>query len=76
MDGQRLSEAKLSNIPRENRRCQYTGDGDADIIEYTLKQKWRWAGHIARMKDNGLNAAQSGNQGEGRDQGVCLFVGS
>ena len=23
-----------------------------DIIEYTLKQKWRWARHIARMKDN------------------------
>ena len=23
-----------------------------DIIEYTLKQKWRWAGHIARLKDN------------------------
>ena len=23
-----------------------------DIIEYTLKQKWRWAGHIARTKDN------------------------
>ena len=23
-------------------------------MEYTLKQKWRWAGHIARMKDNGL----------------------
>ena len=23
-----------------------------DIIEYTLKQKWRWAGHVARMKDN------------------------
>ena len=23
-----------------------------DIIEYTLKQIWRWAGHIARMKDN------------------------
>ena len=22
-----------------------------DIIEYTLKQKWKWAGHIARMKD-------------------------
>ena len=22
------------------------------IIEYTLKQKCRWAGHIARMKDN------------------------
>ena len=23
-----------------------------DIIECTLKQKWRWTGHIARMKDN------------------------
>ena len=23
-----------------------------DIIDYTLKQKWRLAGHIARMKDN------------------------
>ena len=22
------------------------------FIEYTLNQKWRWAGHIARMKDN------------------------
>ena len=23
-----------------------------DIIEYILRQKWRWAGHIKRMKDN------------------------
>ena len=23
-----------------------------DVIEYTLKQKWKWAGHIARRKDN------------------------
>ena len=23
-----------------------------DIIEYTLKQKWKWVSHIARMKDN------------------------
>ena len=23
-----------------------------DIIDYTLKQKWKWAGYIARMKDN------------------------
>ena len=22
-----------------------------NTIEYTLKQKWKWAGHIARMKD-------------------------
>ena len=24
-----------------------------DIIEYTLKQKWRWTGRIAVKKDNG-----------------------
>ena len=23
-----------------------------DIIEYTLKQKWKWAGHTARLRDN------------------------
>ena len=23
-----------------------------DIIEYTLKQKWKWAGHIASLEDN------------------------
>ena len=23
-----------------------------DIIEVIKKQKWRWAGHVARMKDN------------------------
>ena len=23
-----------------------------DIIEYTLKQKWKWAGHIARLKED------------------------
>ena len=26
-----------------------------DVIEYTLTQKWRWAGHIARMKDQTLH---------------------
>ena len=40
-----------------------------DIIEYTLKQKWKWAGHIARMKDNRwTKRCTSGNQAEGRDQ--------
>ena len=34
-----------------------------DIIEYTLKQKWRWAGHIAIMEIT----LHSDNQGEGRD---------
>ena len=26
-----------------------------DIIEYTLKRKWKWAGHVARMKDQTLH---------------------
>ena len=26
-----------------------------DILEYTLKQKWKSAGNIARMKDNRWN---------------------
>ena len=34
-----------------------------DIIEYTLKHKWKWVGCIARMDQiDGPNAAQSGNQ--------------
>ena len=38
-----------------------------DIIEYTLKQKWKWAGHIARKRTiGGQGDAQSGSQGEGR----------
>ena len=36
-----------------------------NIKEYTLKQKWKWAGHIASLK-GGQSDAQSGNQGEGR----------
>ena len=39
-----------------------------DITEYTLKPKWRWVGHVARMDNKiGSYAAQSRNQGEGRD---------
>ena len=26
-----------------------------DIVEYKLKQKWKWAGHVARIKDNRWN---------------------
>ena len=37
-----------------------------DIMEYTLQQIWKWAGHIARTKD-GPNT-HSGNQAEGSDQ--------
>ena len=27
-------------------------DEITDIREYTLKQKWKWNGHLARMKEN------------------------
>ena len=37
-----------------------------DIIEYTLKQKWKWAGHIARLKDNRWTRRCTEWQGEGR----------
>ena len=37
-----------------------------DIKEYTLKQTWKRAGHLARIK---YSAAQKGIQGKGRDQG-------
>ena len=64
----KMLDLKLQDkIPRSEirKRTKIT-----DIIEYTLKQKWKWAGPIARMKHNSApNAAQSGNQGEGRDQG-------
>ena len=36
-----------------------------DIIEYTLKQKWKWAGHIARLKDNRWTK-RCGSHGAGR----------
>ena len=26
-----------------------------DIIEHTLKQKWKWAGHIARLEDKAMH---------------------
>ena len=29
-----------------------------DIIEYTLKQKWRWDGYISRMMDNSCTERQ------------------
>ena len=38
----------------ENKSCRicWRLNVSNDIIEYTLKQKWKWAGHIARLKDN------------------------
>ena len=37
------------------------------IIEYTLKQNWKWAGHTERMKDN--RWTKRGSQWERRDKG-------
>ena len=33
-------------------RDQEKNKDNKDIIEYTLKQKWKLAGHMARIKDN------------------------
>ena len=37
-----------------------------DIIKYTLKQKWKWAGHNARMKDNRWTKPRRGKRSRGR----------
>ena len=51
----------ISKLPFAHFCCyllQYNNDSVmsimsiTDIIEYTLKRKWRWTGHIATMKDN------------------------
>ena len=39
-----LNVKQLRTILRDQRKT--------DIVEYILKQKWKWAGHVARMKDN------------------------
>ena len=33
-----------------------------DIVDYVGRLKWRWAGHVARMKDNRWTK-RCGNQG-------------
>ena len=65
----KMSDLKLQDeIPwsESRKRTKIT-----DIIKYTLKQKWRWVVHVQEWKTiGGPNAAQSGNQREGRDQEV------
>ena len=39
-----------------------------DIIEYTLKQEWKWAGHIARLKDNNVDKAMHRVTAKGREE--------
>ena len=52
---QRALERKMLNLKLQDKiPCSEirTRTKIIDIIEYTLKSKWRWARHIARMKDN------------------------
>ncbi|GFO22032.1 hypothetical protein PoB_004853700 [Plakobranchus ocellatus] len=45
-----------------------------DLAQYIQRQKWRWAGHIAREKDNGWTKRctewqpRSGRRGRGRPE--------
>ena len=45
MERKMLNLKLQDKIPRSEIRI-------IDNIEYTLKQKQRWAGHVARMKNN------------------------
>ena len=44
-----LQDIYKIKIPRSEIRKRATM---TDFKEYTLKQKWKWAGHIVSMKDN------------------------
>ena len=52
---QRAMERRMLNVNRGNRirnttiRQRTTG---THIVQYVTNTKWKWAGHIARMKDN------------------------
>ena len=53
--GQRAMERKMLNLKLQDKKpCSEIRKRTKiiDSTEYTLKQKWRWVGHIARMKDN------------------------
>ena len=43
--GQRMKERIRNTIIRQRTRV-------TDIVQYVTNTKWKWAGHIARMKDN------------------------
>ena len=45
---QRAMERKMLDLKLQIRKRTKT----IDIIEYTLKQKWKWACHIAKIKDS------------------------
>ena len=36
-----------------------------DIVQYVTNMKWKWAGHIARMKDNRWSVSSTERQTEG-----------
>ena len=50
---QRATERKILNLKSQEKiQCSEIMERTriTDIMECTLKQKWKWAGHIARMK--------------------------
>ena len=65
MENVKSKATKLNTMLRDQ-----DGTNIIDIIEYILKQKSKWAGHIASMKDNRwTKCCTERNQGEGRNQG-------
>ena len=41
----KLKDMILNTIMRQRARV-------TDVVKYVTSAKWKWAGHIARMKDN------------------------
>ena len=59
-------ETRMLNVKLKDRICNNTirhRTRVTDIVHYVTNTKWKWAGHIARMKIiDGLLEAQSGRQ--------------
>ena len=52
---QKAMERKMLNIKLKDKiPCKTIREktGVQDVVTFTLKQKWKWAGHVARMEDN------------------------
>ena len=81
--GQLAMERKMLNV-KLNDRIHNTiirpRTKETDIVKYVVNAKWKWAGHIARMKDNrwtigstewqikGIRSERCGAAGNGMDK--------
>ena len=71
---QRAMERKMlkakwkDKIPRREIRAK---TNIKNVVKFAAKQKWKWAGHVARLNDNRwTKESQTGNQDMAKDHEV------